>query len=72
MSLLSDYRIRIKTLLAADDIQKALLLEGVGIDVARAVGVSKAVVAQASLVRRKTFKVSPDGPVPCEPKGNKS
>lgn len=52
MSLLSDYRVRIKNLLAADDIQKALELEGVSTVGARAIGISRAVVAQGSLRRK--------------------
>ncbi len=49
MSLLSDYRTRIKTLLAAEDIQTALELEGVSAVGARAIGVSRAVIAQRSI-----------------------
>lgn len=51
MSLLSDYRLRIKSLLASDDIQQTLELEGVNSVSAHAVGVSSAIVAQGSIVR---------------------
>lgn len=71
MSLLSEYRIRIKSLLAADDIQQVLLLEGVGVDVARAVGISKAVIAQKSLVRRETLEVVLSPAIPDVTKENK-
>lgn len=56
MSLLSDYRVRIKTLLAADDIQKALELEGIPTISARAIGVSRAIIAQRSI--RKAANVA--------------
>lgn len=52
MSLLSDYRLRIKSLLASDDIQQTLELEGVNSVSAHAVGISSAIVAQGSIVRR--------------------
>lgn len=52
MSLLSDYRIRIKNLLAAEDIQQVLELEGVPAISARAIGASRAVIAQRSVLRR--------------------
>lgn len=53
MSLLSDYRLRIKNLLNADDVQQALELEGVSPVGARAIAVSRAVVAQGSIRRRE-------------------
>ena len=56
MSLLSDYRVRIKSLLAADDVQKALELEGVSAVGARAIGVSRAVIAQRSILRKELVK----------------
>lgn len=52
MSLLTDYRIRIKSLLAADDIQEALELEGVSAVSARAIAGSRAVIAQGSIKKK--------------------
>lgn len=60
MSQLSEYRLRIKSLLATDDVQKTLELEGVDPVLARAIGVSRAVSAQGS-IRRIGDKVSEDG-----------
>lgn len=56
MSQLSDYRIRIKNLLAADDIEQALVLEGVSTVGARAIGVSRAVIAQRSILRKEVVQ----------------
>jgi len=64
MSLLSDYRTRIKSLLAADDIQKALELEGVSAVGARAIGVSRAVIAQRSIQRKNAIKPKLGGKEP--------
>lgn len=50
---LNEYRLRIKTLLAADDIEQTLVDEGVRLGLAHAVGISRAVVAQGSLGRPK-------------------
>jgi len=52
MSLLSEYRLRIHSLLAADDIEQTLVAEGVSPAVASRIAGSRAVVAQASVVRR--------------------
>lgn len=52
MSLLKNYRLRIKSLLASDDIQKTLELEGVSAVGARAIASSRAVVSQSSLADR--------------------
>jgi len=65
MSLLSDYRIRIHDLLAADDIEQTLVSEGVAPAVASRIAGSRAVVAQASVIRRKQFVKPPFGE--CEP-----
>lgn len=60
MSLLSDYRKRIKILLAAEDIQKELELEGVSAVSARAIRISRAVVAQRSLGMPTVNKITND------------
>jgi hypothetical protein len=51
MSLLSDYRLRIKSLLSAD-VEQTLLKEGVAPHIAVRIAGSRAVIAQASVVRR--------------------
>lgn len=53
MSRLSDYRIRIKSLLNSGEIEQTLISEGVPPVSARAIAVSKAVIAQRSIVRKK-------------------
>lgn len=53
MVSLSDYRKRMKSLLSADDIQQTLELEGVSAVGARAIALSRAVVAQGSVLRRE-------------------
>lgn len=58
MSLLTDYRKRVKELLAAHDIQRVLELEGVWSVSARAIGTSRAVVAQKSLLKPSAKEVS--------------
>lgn len=58
MSLLSDYRVRIKSLLAVEDIQQALELEGVSTAIAKAVGISRAVIAQRSVEKQMTNNTS--------------
>lgn len=54
MSRLSEYRLRIKSLLSADTEQK-LLDEGVDPRLASRIAGSRAVVAQGSLVRRSVL-----------------
>lgn len=51
MSQLSDYRHRIKSLLSGD-VEQKLLAEGLSQVAARAIGNSRAVLAQRSLIRR--------------------
>lgn len=60
MSLLSDYRKRIRTLLAADDIRATLELEGVTPVIANAIGISRAVTAQSSVIRRLKVSDNPE------------
>lgn len=50
---LSDYRARIKNLLGSPDVEAQLVSEGVEVILARAVGSSRAVIAQGSIARRE-------------------
>jgi hypothetical protein len=49
MSLLSDYRIRIKSLLASEDVRRTLVDEGMPPSFAARVADSRAVIAQRSV-----------------------
>lgn len=52
MSLLSDYRLRIKSLLDQPDIEQTLVLEGMRPDIAVRISGSRSVIAQGSLARK--------------------
>lgn len=56
MSILSDYRLRIKSLLKEPDIEQALVLEGVRPDIAVRISGSRSVIAQRSLVHKERDK----------------